>query len=731
MDFIDKLTSLLPFTKKEEQSEYYFALNIGSEILSAALWSIDNKELKISAISSSRYSSLEDMVAVTDRLLDSILGSKQIEVQKILFGVSDSWLFEDNLKEEYLKHLKSLVKELELEPLAYVATSQALIHFLEKQEGIPSTCILIGFEEKFLKVTVARAGKLDGTKILERSDNIGLDIEKALLTFTTIETLPSKILLYDRLEKLDKLKNELVSFPWMSKLSFLHFPKIEICQEEIEIKSVCLAGASELKGDVVYKQELIPQSSVKPIKVEEESSKPSELTSDNLGFVVGDIAQKEFEPSEQLVHVSEDQASLPSEVVVEPSDFEPERDEATEEVKKKFSLKLLAFLTTLTKLLPKKFKNLYIPGLAVGVLLILLAAYLTLPQAKVLIYVDPKVLERDSQITADPGKKTIDENAKIIPGQAVEQEVSGSLKGPSSGKKEVGDPAKGTVVVYNKTYEAKSISKGMVLSSSGGFKFTLDNTITVASQSAQESGIVYGKATGSVTAVSIGADSNLPSGSDMTISGLSSQQVSAKAEGNFSGGTSKEVTVVSDEDQKRLLATLASDLRRQARQKLQERLSDKKILEEALLEEIVRKNFSKNVNDQATEFSLNLTARYKGTAFEDKDLKAIISKMVTLEVPQGFELNLSETETQADISKLEKDGKLIFLARFRAKLMPKLDIDNIKRQIKGKTPKEAGENLKNMENILDSDIAITPSFPKILQRLPILERNIKVEVGLK
>ena len=203
------------------------------------------------------------------------------------------------------------------------------------------------------------------------------------------------------------------------------------------------------------------------------------------------------------------------------------------------------------------------------------------------------------------------------------------------------------------------------------------------------------------------------------------------AEGNFSGGTSKEVTVVSSDDQQRLLAKLSGTLRQQAQQKLQDQYKLKKILEEALSENIVKKTFSKNINDQASEFSLNLTVNYKGTAYEDSDLRTIVAKLVNTQVPDGFLLDLSDTETQADVSKLEKDGRLIFLAKFRAKLLPKIDSNQVVNKIKGKSLNEATDIIKAMENVLGSEIIFSPKLPGFLQRIPILGRNIKVDVGLK
>ena len=128
---------------------------------------------------------------------------------------------------------------------------------------------------------------------------------------------------------------------------------------------------------------------------------------------------------------------------------------------------------------------------------------------------------------------------------------------------------------------------------------------------------------------------------------------------------------------------------------------------------------------------MNLAIRFKGTAFDDKDLRGIVSKLVTTQVPDGYSLDLFDTETQADVSKLEKDGRLIFLAKFKAKLLPKLDTDKLKKEIAGKQMDAAIETLKGLDNILGAEIKLTPTLPKFLQRLPILTNNITVEVGLK
>lgn len=724
MSFLKNLTAFLPIGKKEQELEYFFAINIGAEILTAALWTIEGHELKILGADAQEYSSQDEIINITDKLLDQVIGLKEIEPQKILFGVPDSWLSGDGLKDEYLKILRSLVKELELTPMAYVATSNAITHFLENQEGVPTTAILVGFEKSHLTVTVARAGKVDGVKVIARGENPGSDIEKALLTFTDVETLPSKILIYG--SQASGLRSQLLSFSWMSKLSFLHIPRIEVLDEDVLIKSVCLAGGLEMKDNIKFTETTIGKSPVKSTLLEDTKEEKMPITdqaADNFGFMAGDVTKEN-----QNLNIKSQNDSTQEEL-------EKEEAEETELVVPEVREEVSPSVEVTREKHKRKFKFTYLAillGLA-GTVALLISVFVFLLKANVKIFVEPKVLEKDAQVVADPNQKTVNEDGKIIPGQIVETEVSGSEKSTATGKKQIGDPAKGTIVVYNKTFDSLTLSKGTQITGPGGIKFTLDSSVSIASASATDSGVSFGKPSvnPAVTAVSIGADGNLSSGSNFAIAGYSSDKLTAKSEGNFAGGTSKDVTVVSSEDAQKLLARLSSDLRQQAQQKLQDKYPDKKILAEALSEGTVKKSYNKNIGDQAGEFSLHLTVKFKGTAFDDADLKTIVSKLVNMQVPDGFQLDVAQTETQADVAKLEKNGKLIFLAKFKAKLMPKIDTDKIKSQIKFKTPDQVESMLKGMDNVLGSEIKMTPDLPKFLQRMPIYAKNIQVEVGLK
>jgi hypothetical protein len=367
----------------------------------------------------------------------------------------------------------------------------------------------------------------------------------------------------------------------------------------------------------------------------------------------------------------------------------------------------------------------------IAILVLLLLGYIFLAKATVTIFIDPKILEKDAQVIADPSVTTVDEAGKVIPGKIVSTDIEGNQKGTATGTKQIGDPAKGTIILYNKTSSTKSFPSGTVLQGPNNLSFTLDSNVdNVATPSADDG--TWGSANGSVTAAQIGPDSNLPSGTQLTVKGTAPSDFTAKVNTALSGGTSKNVTVVTSDDQKKALAALAADLRSQAQGKLQGQLSgDEKILSEALTEKITNTSYSKKVGDQATDFNLDMTIHFTGTAYSDNDLKSIVSQLVQTNVPDGYQLNLAGTQTQADVSTLQPDGKLIFLAKFKASLTPKLDENKVKDQIKGKSPTQAAKIIQGFDNVIGSDISLKPNLPGPLKIIPFFTKNINIVVTTK
>lgn len=718
MSILDKLSKFLPAQKKHAQAEYYFGLNIKHGFVTGSVWGIEGNKVRIISFKDRKFheedessESVHSLIEGANMALDEALADFSPEPEKILFGVPDSWLQDEELKPKYAKVLKQLTRDLDVIPLAYVSITHAICHLLQRQEGVPVTSILIEIRDP-LSVSVVKGGKVLGTKDVVRSENLPLDIEKALLAFGDIEVLPAKILVFGKGD-LTRYREEMVSFNWMGQLPFLHLPKIESLEEDVSIKALSFAGASEINPNVHLEHQTVTVETAAQAGHHNAGKIPK---SESTAFIEGDVNEK---PAHKGL-APEDDNSIEYAV-------ETYQKPMHQPVHRTSGAILPHNFPSPAKIFGRLGFTLIIP---VIILAALTAAYLLLPKATVTVFVDPKILEKETQIVADPKVTTMDEANKQIAGKVVETTVDGTGKSQATGKKKIGDAAKGTVVLYNKTASSKSFTQGTVLIGPDNLNFALDTSVTVASQSAVEGGISFGKGTANATASTIGPEGNLAAGKDLTIKGASADQYSAKVDTAFSGGVSKDVTVVTSDDQKKLLASLTDELKKKASEEIQGKLTgDMKILEETFSEKVIKQSFSKKVGDQASEFSLTLNVNLKGTAYSDADLKTIVGKLVETNVPEGYDLDLNRTETQATVSKVEKDGKIIFTAKFKAKLMPKLDVNKIRASIAFKTPAQVEYLLKSNESVIGADIKITPELPGPLARLPLLPQNINLEIS--
>lgn len=720
MDLKGLLSKVPIIGEKNTPSEVYFALLIGSEKITAALWTIEGKGLKILNSAEAKLEGMK-LLEASNAALDECLGDFPYDPAKVLFGVPEVWLSDGNLKAEYLDKLRVLTKELSLSPMAFVSNSHAISHFLQTQTGAPLTAVLVDNSDP-LVLTVVKSGKVVTTKEVKRGESLNGDIEKGLLAIDDVEVLPSRIIAYGEKSQ-DGLKERLVSFPWMSKLPFLHLPKIDVLDKTVPMIAVCFAGAFEINPDVVYR----------PEQRKSESKMLGVIPEVDKGFVEGDITEDRFDRDQELQSVGKVSTERRFDDQLESGGSFG--DELGLKGKLRGWIKKFQQVIKTSQGGNRKMLIWAVPLIAIILLAII---WIIGVKVNVQVFIDAKTLDRQATVVADPSITALDDAGRRIPGKIVSDSVNDTLRGQATGTKQIGDPAKGKVIVYNKTDSAKTLAAGTIVTSDNGLKFSLDTSVSVASQSAtagpdQTTIIKPGKSDAvGVTAGAVGPDSNLAAGVNMTVAGFTQSQMLATVDSALSGGTSKTVTVVSSDDQKRLLADLASNLRKKARDEIQGKLSgDMKVSQEGLLENITKQTYSKKVGDQASDFSLTLSIDYKGTAYSDSDFKTMAAKSIDTTLPDGYELNLAESETQATATKVEKDGKLTFDVTFKAKLTPKLDRDALKKQINGKSVSQATDILKKIENVIGVVYDFSPSFAKVFGRLPVLSGNINLDIVTK
>src|SRR3989344_435690 len=469
MNLKDLLPKKFTARAKKSQAEYFFALNITPNVITAALWGVLDQKLDIVRSAQIEYTTEEDLVESANRVIDEALADFEIEPTKVLFGVPDSWLHEDNLKDEYMKTLKEITKGVDLSPLAYVSSSFALAHLQQKQNGVPLTSILVDLAS-LLSVTVVKAGKIVGTKTVQLSSEVAMDVEKALLTFTDIEVLPSKILVFSSYlptDKLEAYKDEMQSFGWMNNLPSLHMPAKIDSSDNLTSSNKGLAEMGFVAGDV---KELDDENE----EVETDQSMVTPETAENLQ------AEEMFDHEDDYPTAPVSVGRRQSGGLPRPPFSSASRNSAPNILEKIISLPTMLLGIFHRDESSGQARGMGRSGIGSGLILnkffligifVLGAAassYILLPKAKITIFIDQKVLENQAEVVADPSITQVDEAGKKIPGKIVETDESGSDTGQATGKKKIGSPAKGKVALINQTTSPKTFPSGTILTASNG-----------------------------------------------------------------------------------------------------------------------------------------------------------------------------------------------------------------------------------------------------------------------
>ncbi|HLD92029.1 MAG TPA: baseplate J/gp47 family protein [Patescibacteria group bacterium] len=686
-------------TKPKEQKENFWALLIEPEWVTSAIWQIESGKVEIiSSSPATRWETESNLIEAIDASLSSCTQSLPDEVPdptKTVFGVPNSWIDGGNIKEEYLEKLKKVCQDLSLVPSGFVVLSEAISHFIREVDEIPLSGIVVGISDENLDISIFNLGKLIGTTSVLRSVSVEEDVTEGLSRLSSsVENLPSRVILFNQKEQeLESIKESLNNSDWnkIGNSKFMHTPKVEILDPNKKIMAVALAGGSEM-GEVhgVVTQIQEPETETQTENLPEEEVKnveePNGITAEDLGFVVE-------EPkliSSKLPSLTKFNFSMPS--------------------------------------LPKIPSNLKIPhinfslggkplimggSLILAILAIGFVLWWFLPKATVSLYVTPKKLEENTTLII----------GSDIKGEEISVNVSGEKTSSTTGTKTVGEKAKGSVKVQNGTAFPISLPPGTILLSSSELKF---QTAKSASVSGALSPSSPGTTTIEVEAVGIGSEYNLAKDEVLKVGNYPKADVDATITDNFSGGSSRQISAVSEEDRKKIAKGLKDELLDEAKEKLSEKItSDQVLVEASLTDEVEEENYSNKVGDEATNLKLSLSLVVKGTVVSRGELLEISKKSLESKVPSGFVLR--NDQITYDFKTSDEDNS--FDVRISANLLPNIDPVEISKKIVGKYPNLAESFLESVPGFVRAEFRIKPLLPGKLGTLPHLSKNISVEIS--
>ncbi len=706
---------------KTEQKEVFLSLLLDVDAVIAAFWEIDAKRSPLIhgvAIKDVVSDSWDSRLEAVDTAISSLERKGDTATTKVILGLPGTYLTQmGDIQKDVRSHLKKLTHALGLDPMGFVSVYQAIIHHLKRDEGVPPTVILLGVTGGTLTVSVYKIGSLVGQKIVEKTTDVVGSLEEILKSFHELEVLPSRILVYGtHTDRLEDVKGELLRHPWQTRANFMHFPKIDVILTDTLIAAISFAGASELALSMEREEPEEEKPSFVPLggttadtSAGEEESNVVMVDPERLGF-------------RRNVDVLEEESKKPT--VSYKGDISQE--EISSPVKRKITFPHISIPRIPLPILQFRIPRFGPAVIVINIMLLLVAGsgYWMIPHATVTIYEVPKKVTKTIVLTIDPTATVADSTSKILPGKKQEKTINGEKTMPVTGKKQIGDPAKGAVTITNRTFDSLTLPKGTVFTS-GDLQFTLDNNVSIASASA----VKLTTNTGAITANVIGAKSNLASGTIFTIKGYSLSEAAAQNDQALSGGTSKDVAVVSRIDQDNLVKALTTELVDKAKQDLTSSVSGtEQLIDTTIKTSVVDKTFVEELDQEAKELHGKATIAVSGISYNKTDLVSLLSGTLGDDLPSGYTFDPKYTNVTLSDTQVKKDGKVTATAQLSGVAIPQLDLPRITQALAGKTMGAAQEYLKSINGVGAAAFRFQLS---LFKNLPINKHNISVTVAVQ
>lgn len=370
--------------------------------------------------------------------------------------------------------------------------------------------------------------------------------------------------------------------------------------------------------------------------------------------------------------------------------------------------------------------------IALGLLLILtIVTFFLLPKATVTVV-----------LPAEPVSDTLllavqTETAEgAVKGSVVTSEQSSSTTITATGKKDIGSKATGTISITNKYRDGSGAGKDQTFAA--GTKatdvstkkvFTLNNSVTVSRVTFNPNNgqPIYDTKTVKVTAVEPGESYNIPK-SSFTLAGALDNTVIESTEA-FSGGLTKQITVLSQQDLDTAVAAAKAELETKARADLAEKAKGLLILPDAVWQTVKEQTTDKKVDEEAQSVNLTLKIEFASLAFEkklvDDQFKTKLSSTLTETQELVFEDGKEPTITTKGIT--DDKTKLTIEVAGSGYKVEKIDKATIARSVKNKSVDSAKNSIVETYKADSVEISISPSW--WIARLPLLEGAIRVEYG--
>ncbi len=715
----------------DQEKHYFLTVLLTDKYLQSSLVANNGQGVQIKEFSEIKsYFDRQDLIDQLDKSLQQ-LGSESQDIVETIFAFDQNWLEAGELSDSKKPIVKEIAEELSLDAIGQFSVPEALAEARLIGDEHDS-CLLIVFKEDVLDLIFLKHGKFLDLITVGRSANVVDDFNEVLARAAKHlnqdgKYFPSKVLMTSialKPKELESLHQQLVQTDWSNNPGFTQPPTIVALEADYMIKSVSLSA-----GKVFGKENMLAKLPLQNFSNDQEiMSQPVKATKEAVVVEQTDndyALEKVSAPaSASSFGINFDQHYLSTQKN-NSSDL-PAAPAVEKQVIKRRSAFDRFYLSH---------KKMILLGVAAG-LLGLLSIFMVFAFffSKVVVTLTPEqsLLQKSITITLDPNLDESDFNKALLKASLQVKEINGQDVTETTGIGLVGDKAKGKATIYNKTATKTELKQGTILSNNG-IEFLTDATVEIpeATEKQGGDGKDYGKVEVAVTAKDIGSEANFNKDTKFRVAEYFEDKFSAVAADNFSGGSSREVRVVAEVDLNRLTDSLSKKLVAEAMKEFEQESVDGTYLVPTGKNKVLKSNFSAKLGDETESLTLDLTLEVEAVKYFSADLKKLGLALLEKDLPAGYSFIDQDPSLLSDKAQVASDSSQIKLsADLSAKAMAKLDLDQLKQAIVGKSWLEAEEYLESNSEIKQAQVSFRPPFLiNILRNLPNNPTRIILEVG--
>lgn len=372
-------------------------------------------------------------------------------------------------------------------------------------------------------------------------------------------------------------------------------------------------------------------------------------------------------------------------------------------------------------------KMLLIGGGVLALLIFLIWAIWFAPRATVVITAKTTSLSINNNVALKLEGAT-DTQSRVIKALYQEQKHDVSVDFTPTGKKRVGEKASGTMRLSRTSISSTPISvPAGTAFSAGDYTFVSTESATLSGTSVGPGGLVQSGASVKVVATKIGDEYNLSERRyQSSIDGISAQGT------NMSGGSSRDVTVVSSEDVAKASERLKEQKDTSAQAKLSSSFgSSAVVIKESYAEQLRGMTPSVAVDNEANgPVTLKATRLASMFAVDKTELKKYLVGSVENELKgkksqKIYKDGVNDTKFSQFA---ESGGNYTVNLATKASVGPTIDETKVKDQAKGRSYGDIQSSLESIDGVEDVD---TKFWPFWVHKVPNDTKRINVEFKLK